>query len=90
MQLLQLAEIMGKKKKGGLLWLENYSCLAKLFMSNLPSEAQYSFREKYQFQALPSSVSASLLLEELSPGCQLQELVQVHLQKRSFIRRGGS
>lgn len=72
MQLLQLAEIMGKKKKGGLLWLENLICLAKLSMSSLPGEVQYSsFCKKYQFQALPWSVSTSLrvLLDELSMGC---------------------
>lgn len=72
MQPLQLAEIMGKKKKGGLVWLENFICLAKLATSSLHSEAQYSsFYKKYQFQALPRSVSTSLrvLLDELSTGC---------------------
>lgn len=81
---------MGKKKKGGLLWLENFSYLAKLSVSSLPSEAQYSsFCKKYPFQALPSSVSTRMVLDELSMGCQLQELMLVHLLKCSFTRRGG-
>lgn len=73
MQPLQLVKIMGEEKDGRLLWLENFSCLAKPSMSSLPSEAQYSsFYKKYHFQALSSSVSQGGI-RELSTGCQLQE-----------------